>query len=1105
MTAGPLEEVNARFRGLEAASIAAEPFDARARGVVLIVANNEYRNYRKLNGPPKDLQRLRETFESIGLCVVTVENVADRYSLMDAVDGFIDRLRVSEALLSNCPVIFHYSGHGHASRVGLAIRNLLVMTDATLIASGEDASSDPGFVILDEVVARMAAVDGIKLAVTIDACRVEAATRGSVVPSIETFAEQGSSSPELWIENGRASKPRWLGIYFSAAFGKPALDHVASGASPYAEAIARSVKSARRWHRRLRTWTFDKLMDEVGASLRGSQEPREQTVGRGAPVLIRSIVGIPTAAVAALVTLAILAGTVHRLTPDFISPDVTQAIESCHIATAAIEDVDHPVASNRFTLNEMHRKGHAAMKAAVEACQKALSANPGDRRLKLQLGRAIESAWRSDPCNRSFDRPPSCGLAESAISLDNSVLATAFHYVDTAFGDGAFEPARWTLIQFLMNGVGRSRAEARTVLDDTTRSWRLASKPVAHEGAKAEVQHLEYTTNRCLILDDEDFRFKLASALPQLEPTNVDRLILDACQDAADRKMTSALLRISYRRFYDGSAVSKKGKDDAFSLIKAQIENELSGRASRVESRISLEDTAYWMWERPDAFSKDSDTFWAVLKEAIQRLMKADSLARAENPQKPSTNAANMLCQIWFNPKRQREGASDKILSLDEYQRRLGLKFKDLLSDDRTSGYCDRAANDHRWLASPYFRAAYYGLSAPRAADQALARADIAAFKEASKRPLTAKNPDTVVDLARVRFLAAAIDLMLARTCSKPSVCEKDMVVPTAQETADLLLGLVNEISVKLSDVKYGPQKQAMLEVQADAIGALMFMRSDSIFGTVKIDIEKLFQAIAEDTKDNPITMATPWICDLGAELLRASSDKKTPLNTSLLVKTRNACNRIVDLKVKFPETPYALLAAKWYRALDTLLRREDAADLDRQFQLVAWQNTTRVALGVLSDSAQPLSADWRTETLAQRDPVTQNWTPRFQRMPGDAEDPKQIEEVVASVANGQTCQSFFESLEAHLKDIYRSPKHARFDEEVAEEAAFRAYACPTAKRIEIATPPVIADLAAQIEQKSAKLIAEYKAHFPAVNVSAKIVAVTGHERSMPRVTFVRE
>jgi hypothetical protein len=205
----------------------------------LLIANGDYAHFGKLANPVSDARLLKKSLQQIGFKVTLVEN-ASRESMLEALQSFQDRLKVSHAI-----ALFHYGGHG----VQVDGHNYFIPADADI---PDERKVTTRAVDLDEVMTTLDASSSTANVVILDACR------DNPLPATKT---RGATRGLTVVQ----SKPKNSLIIFAAEAGSRANDGLFTPA--LANAITKPGKSLSQ--------TLKDVRREVFQKSNGTQTPGE--------------------------------------------------------------------------------------------------------------------------------------------------------------------------------------------------------------------------------------------------------------------------------------------------------------------------------------------------------------------------------------------------------------------------------------------------------------------------------------------------------------------------------------------------------------------------------------------------------------------------------------------------------------------------------------------------------------------------------------------------------------------------------------------------------------------------------------------------------------
>ncbi len=412
--------------------LVASPAWAQKR-VALVMGNDEYQELPRLKKAVNDARAVADTLSAIGFQVFKGENL-DRRQTNRLVANF------EVALQPGDQAFVFYAGHGVAIRG----ENVLLPVDMPKPGpSDEELVRDEG-TITDNLVRRVQARGAAVAVFVIDACRDN------------PFAVAGTRTIGIARGLARVDAPRGMLLIHSASPGEAALDRLydndpdpnsvftrqllpllkEQGLSHIAIAkqLQKEVHSlaATVHHTQLPDYV-DRVIGEVVINPRrtviaappgpaGSPtQPRlaiEASLPSPLPALPAPAANAPTIAVAAVSASPVLGPS---SVPVPVQADRSEVVGSCDRQAAHPQDRDKPAAFEGVD------QGRINPAAAIAACEAAVRAEPQNRRMLYQLGRAMAA---SGDYRQARDRyETAAGLGSSAAMRSLGFLYDAGHGV----------------------------------------------------------------------------------------------------------------------------------------------------------------------------------------------------------------------------------------------------------------------------------------------------------------------------------------------------------------------------------------------------------------------------------------------------------------------------------------------------------------------------------------------------------------------------------------------------------------------------------------------------------------------------------------------------
>jgi formylglycine-generating enzyme required for sulfatase activity len=159
--------IGACFLGCLTWSCQAEAFTTTSsQKEALLIANGNYTHLPHLSNPSTDSKTLAQTLQNLGFRVTLLSD-ASREDMLDAIQGFEDRVRASHGL-----AFFHYGGHG----VQVDGSNYLIPVNADIT---DDRKLKTRAVDLEEIMSSLDAAGAEANIIVLDACRNNPLPRGT--------------------------------------------------------------------------------------------------------------------------------------------------------------------------------------------------------------------------------------------------------------------------------------------------------------------------------------------------------------------------------------------------------------------------------------------------------------------------------------------------------------------------------------------------------------------------------------------------------------------------------------------------------------------------------------------------------------------------------------------------------------------------------------------------------------------------------------------------------------------------------------------------------------------------------------------------------------
>lgn len=350
--------------------------------VALVIGNSAYASVPKLENTTNDAVAVANGLRSAGFQTVQVETDLGQDALRRALQTFA-------ALADDADwALVYYAGHG----IEVGGVNYLVPVDARL-RSDRDVAYEA--VSLDTVLTSLEGARKIRL-VLLDACR-DNPFLGAMKRSLATRSV-GRGLAEV--------EPTTAGtlISYAAKAGQVAFDE-GDGNGPYAAALVKNLATA--------GLEVEFFFRHVRADVLGATGKRQEPATYGSLPPERfvfraeSIPGTPALPAAEL--------PVNR------PPDVPRApaaplraadtIDGCDRLAASPSDPDRP----RHVMGVMQERIEADR--AVPACRAAIALAPRERRLGLQLGRALLAAGEAEESRKAFEKAAGQGSTDAMLHL----------------------------------------------------------------------------------------------------------------------------------------------------------------------------------------------------------------------------------------------------------------------------------------------------------------------------------------------------------------------------------------------------------------------------------------------------------------------------------------------------------------------------------------------------------------------------------------------------------------------------------------------------------------------------------------------------------------
>lgn len=414
--------------GLAFALVCCTAFSSPAladKRIALVIGNSAYRNTVPLPNPRNDAADVAKALKAVGFTVVEGYDL-DKRGMDDAFRRFANEADGADAAL------FYYGGHGFQFQGS----NYLMPVDARLTGVG-DVNYEMARV--DDILSDLQRANGVRI-VMLDACRDN--------PLAQQLLSKASPTRSLGVSRGLARIQQTAGsvIAYSTQPGAVAADGGGRN-SPFAAAFLGEV---------------DKPGVEIGALFRRvAANVYKATNERQLPEVTFSLLGdfyfaggVPAPVPAPAASPAPSAQPAMAL-----SPDAQKAVEGCDRMAASSLDVDRPSGVPGVAFNRIQPR------LAVEACQVALAAAPGERRVQFQLARAFDAAGSQAEAREFLTKAAAAGsvsaMSDLALQLEKGEggpadLPRAVALFDQAAAAGNVAAMRNVAIEF-ENGVGRPR------------------------------------------------------------------------------------------------------------------------------------------------------------------------------------------------------------------------------------------------------------------------------------------------------------------------------------------------------------------------------------------------------------------------------------------------------------------------------------------------------------------------------------------------------------------------------------------------------------------------------------------------------------------------
>lgn len=399
--------------------------------IALVIGNSAYRNTAPLPNPRNDATDVAKALKAVGFTVVEGYDL-DKRGMDDAFRRFANEAEGADAAL------FYYGGHGFQFQGS----NYLMPVDAKLTGVG-DVNYEMARV--DDILSDLQRANGVRI-VMLDACRDN--------PLAQQLLSKASPTRSIGISRGLARVQQTAGsvIAYSTQPGAVAADGGGRN-SPFAAAFLGEV---------------GKPGVEIGALFRRvAATVYKATNERQLPEVTFSLLGdfYFAGGSSASVSVAAPAPAAGPTAPPVqaLTAEAQKAVEGCDRMAASSGDMDRPSGVPGVAFNRIQPR------LAVEACQAALAAAPGERRVQFQLARALDAAGDQVQARALLAKAAEAGsvsaMSDLALKLEQGEggpadVSRAVALFDQAAAAGNIAAMRNVAIQY-ENGTGRPRDAAQ--------------------------------------------------------------------------------------------------------------------------------------------------------------------------------------------------------------------------------------------------------------------------------------------------------------------------------------------------------------------------------------------------------------------------------------------------------------------------------------------------------------------------------------------------------------------------------------------------------------------------------------------------------------------